>query len=165
MNFITAVPSFTDLNLNDQCVLSKGCMLEVICLCMASDCKIDTQSITLKNGETLSCKPLGKKKNAINSLLVSTFITFIKHYLKIGLSRTETALLAALLTLVELRHGLQEADAVENTRRTVFQALITYLNSNPHVSQSTFDRCRDVLRNVYVLMEMSEKLKMKLKEI
>ena len=67
--------------------------------------------------------------------------------------------------MLQLRRGLQEPDAVENTRRTVFQALITYLKSNPHVSQSTFDRCRDVLRNVYVLMEMSEKLKMKLKEI
>ena len=162
MKFITRVPGFSKLRLNDQCILSKGCILEVICLSMVSYYDSGTQTITLRNGKTLSSQRSGHN-DAIYSSLVSSFISFMEIYSEINLSRTEMALLAALLTLVELRRGLQEPDRVAETRCIVSNALITHLNSSRY--ESKFGRYRYILTNVYGLMQMSEELKSEFRQL
>ena len=162
MKFITRVPGFSELRLNDQCILSKGCILEVICLSMVSYYDSGTQTITLTNGKTLSSQRSGHN-DAIDSLLVSSFISFMEIYSEINLSRTEMALLAALLTLVELRRGLQEPDRVAETRCIESNALITHLNSSRY--ESKFGRYRYILTNVHGLLKMSAKLKSEFRQM
>ena len=162
IKFITRVPGFSKLRLNDQCVLSKGSILEVICLSMVSYYDSGTQTITLRNGKRLGRQRSGHN-DATYSLLVSSFISFMEIYSEINLSRTEMALLAALLTLVELRRGLQEPDRVAETRCTVYNALITYLNSSQY--ESKFGRYRYILTNVYGLLHMSEQLKSEFRQL
>ncbi|KFD52862.1 hypothetical protein M513_06172 [Trichuris suis] len=130
VNFAKNIPGFLVLPEEDQIILLKAGVFEVLLLQLSSLFDMNTKSLVLLNGSVYQrggCPAQGNSGTGPNCFLIDSLFDFIDHFTMLQVTDIELALFSAIILISSSRPGLKNADLVEkfNQRlRNLLQQII-----------------------------------------
>ncbi|CDW57880.1 ecdysone induced protein 75B,s C:D [Trichuris trichiura] len=116
VNFAKNIPGFLVLPEEDQIILLKAGVFEVLLLQLSSLFDMNTKSLVLLNGSVYQrggCLAQGNGGTGSNCFLIDSLFDFIDHFTMLQVTDIELALFSAIILISSSRPGLKNADLVE----------------------------------------------------
>ncbi|XP_037778231.1 thyroid hormone receptor beta-like [Penaeus monodon] len=125
--FVKSIPGFSTLSTNDQLVLLRGCVLEVLFLRTALRYNPATKALPLRNGRQVCRSQVQTAMGGALWALVHPMFELGASVARLHLSSTEAALLTALVALQTDRPGLTDMESVEAVQDSLLVACKRYV--------------------------------------
>ncbi|XP_014679240.1 PREDICTED: thyroid hormone receptor alpha-A-like isoform X2 [Priapulus caudatus] len=123
VTFSKNVSGFTDLELDDQVILLRGCVVETMCFGCSDYYDAASQSFLLKDGAKVTMSDV----TAEEAVLVEPVFTLAAGLARVRLDVSERSLMTALLLLQTDREGLRDVSAVERQQERVLDVFQHYV--------------------------------------
>uniref|UniRef100_A0A5S6QDV3 Nuclear receptor domain-containing protein n=1 Tax=Trichuris muris TaxID=70415 RepID=A0A5S6QDV3_TRIMR len=142
VNFAKNIPGFLVLPEEDQIILLKAGVFELLLLQLSSLFDMNTKSLVLLNGSVYKrggCLAQGNSGTGSNCFLIDSLFDFVDHFTMLQVTDVELALFSAVVLISSSRPGLKNADLVEKFNQRLKDLLQQIIYAQHGADMSLFN--------------------------